>query len=51
VLDKKRCGGGGESMESLPLTNNYGSAKVSAISNKTSEKYGQNGMGKKGETS
>lgn len=35
-------------MERLPLTNNYVSTKVSAISTKISEKYDQNGMREKG---
>jgi hypothetical protein len=43
--------GGGESMERLLLTTNYVSTKVSAISTKESEKYGQNGMRGKGGTS
>jgi hypothetical protein len=40
---------GRESMESLLLTTNYVSTKVSAISTKASEKYGQNRMREKGD--
>jgi hypothetical protein len=40
---------GGESMESLLLTTNYVPTKVSAISTKASEKYGQNRMREKGD--
>jgi hypothetical protein len=40
---------GGESMKRLLLTTNYVSTKVSAISTKESEKYGQNRMRGKGE--
>jgi hypothetical protein len=39
---------GGESMERLLLTANYVSTKVSTISTKESENYGQNGMRGKG---
>jgi hypothetical protein len=35
-------------MERLPRTNNYVSTKVSAISTKTSGKYGENGMERRG---
>jgi hypothetical protein len=45
VLDKKRCGRG-ESMERFPLTNNYVSTKVSAISTKKVKWDGREGEDK-----